>query len=128
MALMSAAERATQIWAVLAFAARNRQILTYGLLARLVGIPAVGLAKSLEPSRPIASRSACRRSRSWWYRSRLVFPAQALGEQRPRPCRGRSCACLSTIGLSMARRSPQSSRKRSSVEVDEAILVGVATL
>ena len=40
MAIMSAGERAAQIWAVLALAARNRQILTYEIVGRLIGVPA----------------------------------------------------------------------------------------
>jgi hypothetical protein len=37
-------ERATQVWAVLAMAASHRQILTYKIASRLVGVPAQGLA------------------------------------------------------------------------------------
>jgi len=46
---MTAPERAAQIWAVLALAAKNRQILTYGILSRLIGVPPVGLGHLLEP-------------------------------------------------------------------------------
>ncbi|HLA78808.1 MAG TPA: hypothetical protein VJU18_14620 [Vicinamibacteria bacterium] len=46
---MRTPERAAQIWAVLALAARNRQILTYGLLGKLIGVPPVGLGQLLEP-------------------------------------------------------------------------------
>jgi hypothetical protein len=49
MAIMSASERAAQIWAVLALAARNRQILTYEMVGRLIGVPARGLGHLLEP-------------------------------------------------------------------------------
>lgn len=42
-------ERAAQIWSVLALAARNRQILTYSLVSRLIGVPAAGLGQLLEP-------------------------------------------------------------------------------
>lgn len=42
-------ERAAQIWSVLALAARNRQILTYGIVSRLTGVPAAGLGQLLEP-------------------------------------------------------------------------------
>jgi len=48
MAIMSAGERAAQIWAVLALAARNRQILTYEIVGRLIGVPARGLGHLLE--------------------------------------------------------------------------------
>ena len=41
-------ERATQIWAVLAMAARNRQILTYEILSQLIGVPTHGLANILD--------------------------------------------------------------------------------
>lgn len=46
---MTRSERASQIWAVLALAARNRQSLTYGILSRLTGVPAAGLGQLLEP-------------------------------------------------------------------------------
>ncbi len=49
MAIMSTGERAAQIWAVLALAARNRQILTYEIVGRLIGVPARGLGQLLEP-------------------------------------------------------------------------------
>jgi hypothetical protein len=42
-------ERASQIWAVLAWAARNRQSLTYGQLGKLIGVPTAGLGQLLEP-------------------------------------------------------------------------------
>ena len=46
---MTKSERASQIWTVLAWAARNRQILSYGLLAKLVGAPPAALGAWLEP-------------------------------------------------------------------------------
>lgn len=46
---MTAAERASQIWAILALAARNRQILTYGMIEKLIGVPRQGLGQLLEP-------------------------------------------------------------------------------
>ena len=46
---MKTSERACQIWAVLAWAARNRQTLSYGDLGKLVGVPTAGLGKLLEP-------------------------------------------------------------------------------
>jgi len=46
---MKTSERACQIWAVLAWAARNRQTLTYGDLGKLLGVPAAGLGNLLEP-------------------------------------------------------------------------------
>ncbi|MEK7274762.1 MAG: hypothetical protein AAB296_04450 [Candidatus Desantisbacteria bacterium] len=45
---MKAHERATQVWAVLALAARNRQILTYDILSRLIGVPTHGLSNILD--------------------------------------------------------------------------------
>lgn len=47
--VMTAGERATQIWPVLALAAKNRQVLTYDLLAQLISVPRFGLGKLLEP-------------------------------------------------------------------------------
>ena len=46
---MTRSERASQIWAVLAWAAKNRQTLTYGLLSQLIGVPTAGLGQLLEP-------------------------------------------------------------------------------
>lgn len=46
---MNRSERASQIWAVLALAAKNRQSLTYGILSKLIGVPAAGLGQLLEP-------------------------------------------------------------------------------
>jgi hypothetical protein len=42
-------ERAAQIWPVLTLAARNRQVLTYDLLGKLIGVPRQGLGRLLEP-------------------------------------------------------------------------------
>jgi alkylated DNA nucleotide flippase Atl1 len=46
---MTRAERACQIWAVLAYAASKRQSLTYGELGKLIGVPAAGLGALLDP-------------------------------------------------------------------------------
>ena len=46
---MKTSERACQIWSVLAWAARNRQTLTYADLGKLIGVPAAGLGNLLEP-------------------------------------------------------------------------------
>jgi len=46
---MEASERAAQIWSVLAWAATSRQVLTYKILGRLIGVPAHGLGHLLEP-------------------------------------------------------------------------------
>ena len=46
---MNRFERASQIWAVLAWAARARQNLTYGQLGKLIGVPTAGLGQLLEP-------------------------------------------------------------------------------
>lgn len=46
---MKVQERAAQIWAVLALAAHNRQVLTYPILSRLIGVPQSALGKLLEP-------------------------------------------------------------------------------
>lgn len=46
---MTTSERAAQIWPVLTLAARNRQVLTYDILSRLIGVPRMGLAQLLGP-------------------------------------------------------------------------------
>jgi hypothetical protein len=46
---MRASERAVQIWSVLALAASNRQVLTYDMLSKLIGVPRHGLGQLLEP-------------------------------------------------------------------------------
>ena len=46
---MKAEERAAQIWPVLALAAQNRQILTYRMVSKLIGVPLQGLGQLLEP-------------------------------------------------------------------------------
>ena len=46
---MTRFERATQIWPVLSLCAKQRQILTYDLLGRLLGVPRQGLGQLLEP-------------------------------------------------------------------------------
>lgn len=46
---LNIAQRAAQIWAVLALAAHNRQVLTYDIVAQLIGVPRMGLGRLLEP-------------------------------------------------------------------------------
>src|SRR3546814_16329686 len=46
---MTRSERASQIWAVLAWAAKNRQSLTYTQVSALIGVPRAGLGQLLEP-------------------------------------------------------------------------------
>ncbi len=46
---MTRDQRAAQIWPVLVLAARNRQTLTYSMLARMIGVPMPGLGRLLEP-------------------------------------------------------------------------------
>ena len=46
---MQSHERAAQIWPLLALAATNRQILTYELVGKLIGVPHFALAQLLEP-------------------------------------------------------------------------------
>lgn len=46
---MSRFDLTARIWPVLAMAARNRQVLTYDLLGRLIGVPASDLGRLLEP-------------------------------------------------------------------------------
>jgi hypothetical protein len=94
---MTRAERASQIWAVLAWAARNRQVLTYGRLAKLVGappaapgclagadpvlLPAGGIASAHDPRRPARHRVAPQRP-SVGRRQRL--PARLWAVHDPR--------------------------------------------
>ena len=47
--LMSVCQRASQIWAVLAWAAKHRQSITYQELAQLIGVPTVALGQLLKP-------------------------------------------------------------------------------
>lgn len=42
-------ERGLQVWSVLALAAKNRQVLTYKIVGKLVGVPPQGLGQVLEP-------------------------------------------------------------------------------
>ena len=46
---MQAHERAAQMWPLLSLAAKNRQVLTYELVGKLIGVPHFGLARLLEP-------------------------------------------------------------------------------
>lgn len=46
---MTVSQRALQLWPLLAWAARNRQVLTYSIVAKLIGVPTVGLGQLLEP-------------------------------------------------------------------------------
>lgn len=50
---MTRGQRAAQIWAVLAFAAKHDHLVTYGTLAKLIGVPAAGLGGLLEPIQSI---------------------------------------------------------------------------
>src|ERR1700722_5354043 len=46
---MNRFQRAAQIWALLVFAARNRQILSYDLVARAIGVPRTAVGGFLGP-------------------------------------------------------------------------------
>ena len=46
---MTRSERAAQMWAVLAIAASNRQVLTYEMMARACGVPRTAVGGFLEP-------------------------------------------------------------------------------
>ena len=46
---MSRFDQTACIWPLLVLAARNRQVLTYDLLGRLLGVPASDLGRLLEP-------------------------------------------------------------------------------
>lgn len=47
---MTKHERAAQIWPILSFAAKNRQLLTYGIVGKLIGVPRQGIGKLLGPT------------------------------------------------------------------------------
>ena len=46
---MTVAERAVQMWPILALAARHRQTLTHEIVGQLTGLPAPGVGKCLDP-------------------------------------------------------------------------------
>jgi hypothetical protein len=46
---MTTSERARQIWPILVLSALRRETLTYDLLGGLIGVPAQGIEKFLEP-------------------------------------------------------------------------------
>ena len=46
---MNLVERAWQVWPLLAYAAGNRQLLTYKIVGRLTGMAVPGLGRVLEP-------------------------------------------------------------------------------
>ena len=46
---MTRSERAAQLWALLAVAARNRQVLTYRIVAGAIGVPLPAVGGFLEP-------------------------------------------------------------------------------
>ncbi len=46
---MSREQRAAQLWSILALAAMNRQVLSYGLVAQMIGVPTAALGQLLEP-------------------------------------------------------------------------------
>jgi len=46
---MTRYERAAQLWSILALAAKNRQILTYDIVAKLSGVPRPAIGGFLEP-------------------------------------------------------------------------------
>ena len=46
---MTIHQRAAQVWSILAWAATNRQTLTYEMVGRLTGLAAVGVGNALDP-------------------------------------------------------------------------------
>lgn len=46
---MTNSERASQVWGLLALAARNRQTLTYEMVGPLVGLPRQAVGRALHP-------------------------------------------------------------------------------
>ncbi len=53
---MTIYQRAAQLWAVLAFAASNHQVITYSILSKLAGVPNPALGKMLEPIQTYCQR------------------------------------------------------------------------
>lgn len=53
---MTKYERASQLWAILALAATNRQVLSYGLVSQLTGIPRSAIGGLLEPIQSYCQR------------------------------------------------------------------------
>ena len=49
-------EKAAQLWPVLTLAARNRQILTYGLVGQLIGVPPIAVGQTLGPIQSYCKR------------------------------------------------------------------------
>src|SRR2546430_1637524 len=90
---MKASERAAQLWAVLALAARNRQVLTYDLVAQLTGVARQGLGQLLEPIQsycivknlpPLTAlvvKQGKRTSELWVHRSRRSRGAGSTGSR-----------------------------------------------
>ena len=114
---MQSHERAAQIWPLLAFAAKNRQIMTYEMVGKLIGVPHFALAQLLEPiqsycllndlpaltvlvvnngGRPgvgfIAAENVCEEQqrvfRHNWLDERTPSPADLLAAVRERPSCG----------------------------------------
>jgi len=46
---MTREQRAQQLWSILVLAARNRQVLTYEIVAQACGVPAAGIGDFLRP-------------------------------------------------------------------------------
>src|SRR5205823_14901383 len=88
---MKASERAAQLWAVLALAARNRQVLTYDLVAQLTGVARQGLGpivgadsillhgEELAATHSAGSEQGNRASERWVHRSRCSGRADGAG-------------------------------------------------
>lgn len=53
---MNKYERASQLWPILALAAKNRQVLTYDLVSRLTGIPRPAIGGFLDPIQTYCQR------------------------------------------------------------------------
>jgi hypothetical protein len=53
---MTRYDRAAQLWSILALAAKNRQVLTYDIVAKLSGVPRPAIGGFLEPLQTFCMR------------------------------------------------------------------------
>jgi hypothetical protein len=53
---MTRYDRAAQLWAILALAAKNRQVLTYDIVSKLSGVPRPAIGGFLEPIQTFCTR------------------------------------------------------------------------
>jgi hypothetical protein len=63
---MTRAERAQQLWSLLAWAASNRQILTYDIVARLTGVVRPSIGDFLRPIQQFCTEEGLPPLKAWW--------------------------------------------------------------